>query len=92
MYSFPSYMTPVYCHVVSDLLIPQEIAAAMEAGLNIIPLFDNFHWPPPEQLPADMRNLSCFNGVRWVVTVCLYTTTTTLHPPAHTPIPIMNWV
>lgn len=46
--------------------VHREIAAAMEAGLNIVPLFDNFHWPPADQLPADMRNLAFFNGVRWI--------------------------
>lgn len=45
-------------------MLLQEIVAAIEAGVNIIPLFDNFHWPPAEQLPQDMRNLSFFNGVR----------------------------
>jgi hypothetical protein len=45
-------------------LCVQEIAAAMEAGLKIIPLFDNFHWPSAESLPADMKNLAFFNGVR----------------------------
>ncbi|XP_025090144.1 sterile alpha and TIR motif-containing protein 1-like isoform X2 [Pomacea canaliculata] len=46
--------------------VHKEIVAAIEAGVNIIPLFDNFHWPPAEQLPQDMRNLSFFNGVRWI--------------------------
>ncbi|KAL8580973.1 hypothetical protein ACOMHN_017539 [Nucella lapillus] len=46
--------------------VHKEIVAAMESGLNVIPLIDNFHWPPTEKLPADMRNLPFFNGVRWI--------------------------
>ncbi|XP_076434766.1 LOW QUALITY PROTEIN: NAD(+) hydrolase SARM1-like [Babylonia areolata] len=46
--------------------VHKEIVAAMESGLNIIPLTDNFHWPPAEKLPADMKNLPFFNGVRWI--------------------------
>jgi hypothetical protein len=44
----------------------QEIVAALECGCNIIPLMDNFHWPAPEKLPEDMRQITFFNGIRWV--------------------------
>jgi len=45
-------------------LILQEIAAALEGGCNIIPVMDNFQWPPPETLPDDMRPICYFNSIR----------------------------
>ena len=44
----------------------QEIVAAMEGGCNVIPVMDNFCWPPVEHLPEDMRAVCYFNGIRWV--------------------------
>ncbi|XP_061163443.1 NAD(+) hydrolase sarm1-like isoform X2 [Saccostrea echinata] len=46
--------------------VHKEIVAAMENGCNIIPLLDNFHWPPSEKLPQDMRQITFFNGIRWI--------------------------
>lgn len=43
-----------------------EVATALEAGCNIIPVTLDFQWPEPEELPEDMRGLAYFNGVRWV--------------------------
>ncbi|XP_052832606.1 NAD(+) hydrolase sarm1 [Octopus bimaculoides] len=46
--------------------VHREIAAALEHKCNIIPLMDNFDWPPCEKLPEDIRSVTCFNGVRWI--------------------------
>ncbi|XP_050410413.1 NAD(+) hydrolase SARM1 isoform X3 [Patella vulgata] len=46
--------------------VHKEIAAAIEGGCNIIPLMDNFDWPPADKLPADMKNIVFFNGIRWI--------------------------
>lgn len=46
--------------------VHKEIVAAMECGCNIIPLLDNFHWPQSEKLPEDMRQVTFFNGIRWI--------------------------
>ncbi|GFR69173.1 sterile alpha and TIR motif-containing protein 1 [Elysia marginata] len=46
--------------------VHKEITAAIESGINIIPLIDNFRWPSPETLPEDMRNVCYFNHVRWI--------------------------
>ncbi|XP_026676263.1 sterile alpha and TIR motif-containing protein 1 isoform X1 [Diaphorina citri] len=46
--------------------VHREIVAALQSGCNIIPILDNFAWPDPEQLPADMRAICKFNGVRWI--------------------------
>ena len=42
----------------------QEVVASIEGGCNIIPVMDNFQFPPPEQLPEDMRPICFFNGIR----------------------------
>ena len=39
----------------------------MEGGCNVIPVMDNFVWPPVEQLPEDMRPVCYFNGIRYVL-------------------------
>ncbi|XP_060084272.1 NAD(+) hydrolase sarm1-like [Ylistrum balloti] len=46
--------------------IHKEIVTALESDCNIIPVLDNFEWPVPEELPADMQQVVYFNGVRWV--------------------------
>lgn len=48
------------------VLFVQEIVAALQEQCNIIPIMDNFSWPEPETMPEDMRNVSKFNGVRWI--------------------------
>ena len=44
----------------------REVAAALDANCNIIPVFDDFQFPESDALPEDMRALCYFNGVRWV--------------------------
>ncbi|XP_076453132.1 NAD(+) hydrolase SARM1-like [Babylonia areolata] len=47
--------------------VHKEIATAMEAGVNIIPVTaDGFQWPPTPSLPADISRLPFFNGLRWI--------------------------
>lgn len=46
--------------------IHREIVAALESKCNIIPILDNFTWPAVDQLPEDMRQISYFNGIRWI--------------------------
>ncbi|CAL1544602.1 unnamed protein product [Lymnaea stagnalis] len=46
--------------------VHKEIVAALETNCNIVPIVDNFEWPPLEKLPADMRGVVRFNSVRWV--------------------------
>ncbi|XP_041977873.1 NAD(+) hydrolase sarm1 isoform X2 [Aricia agestis] len=46
--------------------VHREIVAALQSQCNIVPIYDNFEWPEPEQLPEDMRAVSHFNGVRWI--------------------------
>jgi hypothetical protein len=46
--------------------VHREIVAAINSNCNIIPIFDNFQWPEPEELPEDMRSVCHFNGVRWI--------------------------
>ncbi|XP_078335172.1 NAD(+) hydrolase SARM1-like isoform X1 [Crassostrea virginica] len=46
--------------------VHKEIVAALDCGCNIIPLLDNFHWPQSEKLPEDMRQITFFNGIRWI--------------------------
>jgi hypothetical protein len=39
----------------------------MEHKKNIIPIFDkNFEFPDESKLPADVRNVTKFNGINWV--------------------------
>ncbi|ESO08038.1 hypothetical protein HELRODRAFT_75616, partial [Helobdella robusta] len=46
--------------------IHREIVAAMNGGCNIIPVIDNFVFPSAESLPEDIKNISYFNGIRWI--------------------------
>jgi TIR domain len=44
-----------------------EIAIALNASCEIIPiLVDTFVWPAADELPADMRKICKYNGVKWV--------------------------
>ena len=53
--------------VVAFLWCPhQEIVAALECKCNIVPIIDNFEWPPLEKLPEDMHGIVRFNCVRLV--------------------------
>ncbi|KAG9511230.1 Sterile alpha and TIR motif-containing protein 1, partial [Fragariocoptes setiger] len=46
--------------------VHKEIVQALASDCNIIPIFDNFQWPDADALPADMRSILYFNGVRWI--------------------------
>jgi hypothetical protein len=46
--------------------IHKEIKCALTSGCNIIPVFDNFIMPEPESLPDTMRQITQYNGVRWI--------------------------
>ncbi|XP_055862351.1 NAD(+) hydrolase sarm1-like isoform X2 [Biomphalaria glabrata] len=46
--------------------VHKEIVAALDSNCNIVPIVDNFDWPPIEKLPTDMRGVVRFNSVRWV--------------------------
>ncbi|XP_041379033.1 NAD(+) hydrolase sarm1-like [Gigantopelta aegis] len=46
--------------------VHKEIVTALASNTNIVPIMDNFEWPPLEKLPQDMHNLVRFNSVRWV--------------------------
>ena len=44
--------------------VHKEIVAALETNCNIVPIIDNFEWPPVEKIPPDMRGVVRFNSVR----------------------------
>ena len=44
--------------------VHKEIVAALETNCNIVPIIDNFDWPPMEKIPPDMRGVVRFNSVR----------------------------
>ena len=47
--------------------IHKEVACALDSGCNIIPVIDSsFTMPEPDELPATMRNITKYNGVRWI--------------------------
>ena len=46
--------------------IHKEIACALQSQCNIIPVFDTFVMPDPESLPETMRQITSYNGVRWI--------------------------
>ena len=47
--------------------IHKEVACALDHGCNIIPVIDSsFTMPEPDDLPVTMRNITKYNGVRWI--------------------------
>ncbi|CAI2723568.1 unnamed protein product [Schistosoma spindalis] len=46
--------------------IHKEVVCALESGCNIIPITDNFTWPPAESLPEDLRSITTYNAVNWI--------------------------
>lgn len=46
--------------------VHREIVEALKSNCNIIPVISNYELPEPEQLPADMRAVCSFNGIRWI--------------------------
>ena len=47
----------------------QEIVAAIQSRLNIVPILDDFHYPPAGTLPKDMRSICSLSGVRLALTI-----------------------
>ncbi|KAG9329747.1 hypothetical protein JZ751_029859 [Albula glossodonta] len=45
--------------------VHKEIVTALNGKKNIVPVTDNFLWPDPSSLPADMRAILNFNGIKW---------------------------
>jgi len=46
-------------------ILHREVAAALSAGKNVIPVTDGYDFFDVDRLPADMRALASFNSVRW---------------------------
>ena len=46
--------------------IHKEVACALSSKCNIIPVFDNFLMPDPDQLPSTMKAVTSYNGVKWI--------------------------
>ena len=46
--------------------IHKEIACALQSQCNIIPVFDSFAMPEPDLLPETMRQITSYNGIRWI--------------------------
>ena len=49
-----------------SLTPPSIIACALQSHCNIIPVFDNFAMPDPQELPSTMREITRHNGVKWI--------------------------
>lgn len=45
----------------------QEIVAALNSECNIVPVMDEFKWPAPDALPEDMKSITRFNGIRYIL-------------------------
>jgi len=46
--------------------INKEVSCALQSKCNIIPVFDNFLMPDPDQLPTSMKAVTDYNGVKWI--------------------------
>ncbi|CAH1784187.1 unnamed protein product [Owenia fusiformis] len=46
--------------------VHKEITTALQSQCNIVPILHQFKWPPLDSIPEDMRNVSFFNGVKWI--------------------------
>jgi len=42
------------------------VHCALNSQCNIIPVFDNFVMPDPDSLPETMKNITTYNGVKWI--------------------------
>ena len=40
--------------------------SALNGNCNIIPVIDDFQFPPNDSLPDDMKHISHFNGIRFI--------------------------
>ena len=45
--------------------VHKELAHAMESGVHIVPVMDEFTWPPSEKLPPTIKDICNMNGVHW---------------------------
>ena len=45
--------------------VHRELVHAIDSGVHIIPLLDDFKWPAQDKLPSDIRSLTMMNGVNW---------------------------
>ncbi|KAG5836727.1 hypothetical protein ANANG_G00231630 [Anguilla anguilla] len=45
--------------------VHKEIVTALNEKKNVVPVTDNFQWPDPSSLPADMSAILNFNGIKW---------------------------
>ena len=69
----------------SDDWVRRELAHAMDTGVHIIPVLDNFVWPEEESLPADIKSVHKMNGVSWsheYQDACVDKLVTFLHLPS----------
>ncbi|CAH8475729.1 unnamed protein product [Heterobilharzia americana] len=46
--------------------IHKEVVCALKSECNIIPITDNFTWPPAESLPEDLRPIITYNAVNCI--------------------------
>ena len=46
--------------------IHKEVACALSSKCKIIPVFDDFLMPESESLPETMRQVTTYNGVKWI--------------------------
>ncbi|KAK4472715.1 hypothetical protein MN116_003942 [Schistosoma mekongi] len=46
--------------------IHKEVVCALKSECNIIPITDNFTWPPADSLPEDLRSITTYNAVNWI--------------------------
>lgn len=45
--------------------VHKELAHAIDSGVHIVPVMDNFVWPDKDTLPSAIKSLSTMNGVKW---------------------------
>lgn len=45
--------------------VHKELAHAIDSGVHIVPVMDNFVWPEQDNLPSAIKSLSTMNGVKW---------------------------
>ena len=45
--------------------VHRELSHAIDSGVRIVPVMDNFTWPSDDNLPSAIKRLSSMNGVKW---------------------------
>lgn len=71
----------------ADDWVRKELVHAMDTGVHIVPVMDNFIWPEEDSLPADIKLLHKINGVSWTheyQDACVEKLVAFLHLPATT--------